>query len=196
MNFKDITKQKFGRLIAVKFSHKRKYKHYWLFKCECGNETIARKDKVISGHTKSCGCLNKESRIKTKTTHRMGKTKFYFVWMQIQQRCCNENETAYKHYGGRGIKVLWRSFEEFKKDMYHPYLRHIEEFGEKQTTINRINNDGNYCKENCRWATYKEQARNKRNNRLIAYKGKTQCLSAWLEELGISRYMLEAKLKS
>jgi len=84
----------------------------------------------------------------------------------MKQRCNNPNATGYKNYGGRGIKVLWKSFQEFKNDMYESYVEHACKYGDYNTTIDRINNDGHYCKENCRWATMKEQ---RANSRLVCY---------------------------
>lgn len=95
------------------------------------------------------------------------RTSFYRVWVNIKQRCLNKNSSAYSNYGSRGIKVCkgWLKFENFKKDMYESYLKHIKEFGKKQTTIDRINNDGNYELSNCKWSTRKEQANNKRKRK-------------------------------
>ena len=109
----------------------------------------------------------------------MRKTRFYTIYCRIQQRCKNKNRTNYRFYGGKGIKSLWKSFEEFRDDMYESYQTHIVEFGEKNTTIERIDNDGNYCKKNCRWATWEEQRVNKTNNRFITFQGKTHCLAEW-----------------
>tara|TARA_R110000868_G_scaffold387254_1_gene655778 strand:- start:256 stop:822 length:567 start_codon:yes stop_codon:yes gene_type:complete len=89
----------------------------------------------------------------------------------IEARCENKNAENYKYYGGRGIKNEWLSYEDFKSDMYKSYLKHIELYGIKETTIDRINNNKNYCKTNCKWSTWKEQSRNKR--RVILYKGLT-----------------------
>jgi len=100
-------------------------------------------------------------------------------YYSARRRCNNNKASDYKWYGGRGIKCAWHSFEKFKDDMYESYKLHIKKFGEKDTTIDRIDNNGNYCKENCRWATFKIQQRNRRNNRLITFNDKTKCIAEW-----------------
>jgi hypothetical protein len=179
----DIVGKKFNRLTAVKLAFKKgsgkNVRHFWIFKCVCGKEKILNKYQVMSGHTKSCGCFFNE-RVKVfNKTHGFSKTRLEGIYSKLKGRCDNINDQAYKHYGGRGIKCAWHSFEKFKDDMYESYKLHIKKFGEKDTTIDRIDNNGNYCKENCRWATFKIQQRNRRNNRLITFNDKTKCIAEW-----------------
>jgi len=158
----NISQQKFGRLTAVKFHHKNKKHHWWVFKCSCGNEIIHRKGDVVCGLLKSCGCFKKEIAKKLNYIHGLSGTRFYDIWIGILARTNNPNSTGYRYYGKKGIKNLWNNFIEFRKDMYKSYLQHCTKFGEKQTTIDRINVYGNYYKKNCRWVTWKEQQHNKR----------------------------------
>jgi len=118
--------------------------------------------------------------------HGMRGTRFYITWRNLKRRCINPKDNVYKWYGGRGIKCMWKSFEEFRDDMYESYQSHIQKFGEHQTTIDRIDHNGNYCKENCRWATRIEQARNRRDRRTITFKGETKHLNEWALEVGIN----------
>lgn len=90
------------------------------------------------------------------------KHKFYDVYLWMIRRCTNPQHTSYKNYWARWIRVLRNSFEEFRADMYESYVKHIKEYWKAQTSLDRIDNDWDYCKENCRWATWKEQELNKR----------------------------------
>lgn len=108
----------------------------------------------------------------------------------MRSRCYRVNATNYRYYGGRGIEVEWKSFEEFRDDMYGSYLEHVAKHGESNTTLDRIDVNGNYKKENCRWATMKNQNNNSRNTRLVTFDGKTMSITGWAEYLGISAHTL------
>lgn len=169
----DITGKRFGRLVAIKFSHSKGGHYFWECLCDCGNKVVIGKGNIVGGHTKSCGCLRRE------IIHGMAGTKEYKIWTEMLQRCRNPNNKAYKHYGGRGITVCkkWLKFENFFTDM-----------GKRPegTWLERRNNDSDYKPSNCGWATPREQHRNTRANKIIKYKGQSKCLAQWCEELNLN----------
>ena len=165
---------------------------HWLFKCDCGNEKTIWVAAVKSGNTKSCGCWQKDNPVNL--SHGMSDTRFYQTWKSMKRRCYGKNTNAYCDYGGRGIKVEWQSFEEFRGDMYGSYLEHVAKYGERNTTIERMNNDGNYSKENCRWATQKEQVMSTRHNRYFTYKGKIMVMKDFAREYNVSYPTLAHRL--
>ncbi len=189
----DLIDKRFGRLTVLKRMDKNKWGNYrWLCKCICGKEKIVLDYDLKNGNTKSCGCLRKEQTRERFTTHGHLKggvvSTTYQSWLSMIQRCTNLNNKAYKYYGGRGITVCkrWLEFENFLQDMGEPPTNKHQ--------IDRINNDGNYCKENCRWATRTEQQRNTRRSHMISFCGKTQCLVAWAEELNINYSTLSSRI--
>jgi hypothetical protein len=118
--------------------------------------------------------------------------KTYYV---IKKRCSLTAINVDKKYADRGIKCEWDSYKDFKNDMYESYMKHLNIYGRKQTTIDRIDNDGNYCKENCRWATRTEQTNNRKNMILYTFNGKTLNCQEWDRELGLSRGVTRVRIK-
>jgi hypothetical protein len=162
MKMLDITGAKFNKLTAIKVHHKTSYGHYfWEFICDCGKTKVADSAHVKKGNTKSCGCIGKNF----KSTHGMSHTKFNHVYWGMRTRCENSNATSHCNYGGRGIKCLWGTFEDFRDDMYETYIKHIDNFGVKNTLLDRIDNDGDYTSDNCKWSTRLEQNNNRRKRR-------------------------------
>lgn len=166
---KDLTGQKFGRLkVMPAYRHDKKiHTTFWLCKCDCGNFTFVKRTNLISGNTKSCGCYAKQVKKEINTRHDMSDTKFYNTWRSMKGRCLNPNNHKYPSYGGRGITICnsWLVFENFMEDMYELYLGHCSEYGEDNTQLDRINNNGNYEPNNCKWSTRVEQATNRRDSR-------------------------------
>lgn len=165
---KDLTGQKFGRLTIISFAYVRKNHTYWLCRCDCGNEIIAESYNIKRGNTNSCGCYFREVTKISNTKHGLSDTKFHNSWFSMKARCTNPNNEDYHNYGARNIKICkeWLvDFINFKNDMYESYLEHVDRYGEAQTSLDRIDVNKDYCKENCRWATWKIQGENRRSNK-------------------------------
>lgn len=202
----DLTGQRFGKLVVLEdVGRSKQGRVLWRCKCDCGKETVVGGTSLIVGDTRSCGCIKGNK--KDIVGHRFGKlvavnvvggdanTRFYSCYCAMVYRCSDLNNVSYKNYGGRGIKCNWDSYSAFKDDMYESYLDHVERYGEKDTALDRIDVNGDYCKENCRWATQKEQSRNKRNTVYVYYKGKKYCLADLSRLLGITSYMIKKNMK-
>lgn len=167
--------RRFGRLVVSGYAHTQKGNHYWLCKCDCGGGVNVSTTNLMNGHVASCGCFKSE----LNTTHDMTGTRVYKAWINMKSRCENPAATSYEYYGGRGVSVCerWQKFEAFFDDMGHP--------PSPAHSLDRIDPDGNYEPDNCRWATSTEQVRNRRNNVILTFDGHTRCLSEWSHVTGI-----------
>lgn len=190
-NHKDsLCGQIFGRLSVLTLSHTHNGHRYWCCKCLCGEYTTTNTSHLRSGHTSSCGCLQKQKQSARAARHRMHGSPEYWCWANMLQRCTNDNSPMYSDYGGRGIGVCksWHTFEQFYADMGpRPSKYH---------SIDRKDNDGPYCKDNCRWATQKQQNNNQRKSRLLTYGGNTRTIAQWAELIGIAYAALYGRLRN
>jgi hypothetical protein len=178
--FVDLTGKRFFRLLVKKLESRNP--PTWLVVCDCGTEKTIKGYNLLAGETKSCGCIGKEkSEIRQKKISE--KWPEYNCWVAMKSRCFNKNNAQYHNYGGRGITICERwleSFDNFYADMGpRPTNKH---------SLDRIDNNGNYSPENCRWATQKQQARNKRYNVFINIDGESKTIAEWAEINGI-RYV-------
>ena len=151
----------------------------WKCTCSCGQTIVTRGMSLQAGHTRSCGCM--------KFVHGMGSTRTYYSWVDMKRRCLNTNHYQYAKYGARGITVCkrWLTFTKFLQDMG------VRPDG---TSLDRINGRKGYSKQNCRWATAREQIINRSLTRWITFRGKTMCLADWAIPLGISASALAWRL--
>ena len=183
---KDLTNQRFGRQIAIKPCGKNRYGNVlWLCKCDCGKEHIVASGKLIQGKSKSCGCYARDLHVKQLERHGIttgGKPRTFNIWNGMKARCLNPKAVSYKNYGGRGITICeeWLVFENFHEwAMNNGYGDDLE--------IDRINNDGNYCPENCRWVAKSFNRAHQRKTRYIEICGVKLNLSGWCKEVRMSR---------
>lgn len=159
-----------------------------LCRCECGTVREVSRGSLSAGKTVSCGCYRAENNVKISTTHGKSKTKIYRVWASMVERCENPASQDYKNYGGRGITVCceWRrSFEAFYMDMGDSPFN--------GASLDRIDVNGHYNKDNCRWATPSKQAKNRRGAMYLTYKGETLHVSEWAEKTGVSLSALKTR---
>lgn len=190
---KDMTGQRFGRLYVIAFDHLDEVNGlaYWKCICDCGKEVVVRGNCLRTGESRSCGCLARELSSIRNSTHNCRNTRLYHTWIDMKQRCMNPNQPDYPRWGGRGITVCesWlKSFDNFKEWA-------IENGYTDTLTIDRIDNDGNYCPENCRWATLEDQANNRRNSKLIEFNGEIYSETQWSRLLGGNRNLVHNRLK-
>ena len=182
--FRDLTGSRFDRLLVIRrVPNPGNANLKWLCKCDCGNESMVQGGALKDGRVRSCGCLQKE----VVTKHGMHKSKTYGTWTSMKDRCTNSSKKAFKYYGGRGISYCkeWEDFKNFLSDM-----------GEKPdgTSLDRINNNLGYSRDNCRWSTPKEQLRNTRITTYLKFRGVKKSVPEWAEEMGMSPVTLKGRI--
>lgn len=188
----DYSGKKIGRLTVVaRVGSNRQREAMWLCNCECGNETIIRGSDARTGHIKSCGCWKRENSRKMLTKHGQRRTRLYHTWCNMKRRCNNPNDIGYNLYGGRGIKVC----EEWSQDFAAFHRWAYENGYTERKTIDRIDPDGDYCPENCRWASQKEQQNNRRNNHTLSHNGETHNIAEWAEMTNIKAGTISGRIK-
>lgn len=188
----DLVNQRFGRLVAIRKSHRQNNKVMWECLCDCGNTTYVSTNYLTSGRIRSCGCFRKDQISERNTTHNQRHTRLYEVWKNIKCRCYNPNNKAYKNYGGRGIAM----FDEWHNNYQAFYDWSISNGYSLGLTIDRIDVNGNYEPTNCRWVNRTVQANNKRANHYITYNGETHSIADWARKQGLSYECLSARLNS
>ena len=180
----DLTGQRFGRLVVLRRISNRGERVRWLCACDCGNDTAVDPQCLRRGDTRSCGCLNAELSARRMTKHghdrRSVETRAHIVWRRMKGRCLDKNDKGWPYYGGRGIRICdrWMDFSNFIEDMGNPPPGY---------SIERVDNDGDYCPENCVWTDKKTQNRNKRSVHTIILQGRKISVAEVCERLRISR---------
>lgn len=187
---KDHSGEKYGKLSVIRRMPEKGKGVKYECVCDCGNHVIVMGCNLITGATRSCGCIRKEKTRKLRLSHGKCETRIYTCWRNMLSRCENEKNTEYKNYGKRNIHVCaeWHNFQKF-------YKWSVSNGYDDSLTIERIDVNKGYSPENCTWATTYTQARNKTNNVKIEFKGKTKIITDWAKEVGICDSTIRHRLK-
>lgn len=198
---RDLTGQKFGRLTVLHLQDTDTRKTYWICKCDCGNLKSVRSDSLLDGSIKSCGCLKVEQDKKNLVNPSMiksyafgekyGTKRIYHIWQGMKARCGNVHSPCYERYGGRGIQVC----EEWENDFLKFYEWAMKNGYDDSLTIDRIDNNGNYEPQNCRWVDSRAQAMNRRSNVNITIGNSTRTLMEWCEIFKLNYGTVKARFK-
>ena len=190
----DLTGKKFGKLEVIGVHDTGSRKTYYVCQCDCGNIKVVRADALISGATKSCGCIKKEQdkiNLSANHKHKMSGTRIYETWQDMKRRCYNKQNARYDRYGGRGITVCDEWLNNFQS--FHDWA--ISNGYSDDLSIDRIDNDGNYEPSNCRWSTAKEQCNNRGSNINITIGNATKSLMCWCEIFNVDYKKVYARYK-
>lgn len=195
--------KRFGRLVIVEYAYTKRYGHgasktYWRCKCDCGNEKIASLSSMQCGYISSCGCLAKEfnkKKAKEQTTHGGYKDRLYWVWHSMKTRCSKDYGSAYYYEKGITVCDEWANdYSVFREwalaNGYDPNAK------KNECTIDRIDNNGNYCPENCRWVSMAVQANNTSQNHFLEYDGKRMTVTQWAKEIGVKPVTLFSRIRN
>jgi|ERR1035437_407983 hypothetical protein len=183
---KDILGLKVGMLTVIKYAGKNKDHHaLWTCLCECGNTKDVLSRMLCNGQPNSCGCHTAQ------VTHGMSHTKEHRAWAAMRNRCYNTNNKRFRYYGGRGITVCDRW-----KDSFENFLEDMGLCPDKRMSVDRIDNSKNYTQENCHWATWTEQSRNRSNTVFLTAGGITRPIGEWSDITGVRRGAIYRRMHS
>ncbi len=189
----DLTGMRFGRLTVLGRAENRDRKRaMWLCKCDCGDEKIVWGYSLRSGRTVSCGCYNRDKCIRQHTTHGLSSTRIYNIWTGMKDRCINKSNPRWRHYGESGVEVC----NEWREDFKAFYDWAVSHGYRDDLTIERIDVRKGYSPDNCRWATWAEQAGNKNNSTAVTINGETHTVAEWARIAGVSYNYLYKKYAS
>ena len=194
----DLIGQRYGRLLVVAKAEDHicrgsgEHKRRWECVCDCGNTVYCTTGDLRCGDVKSCGCLMRETRKEKATTHGYHGTKIHNIWCAMRRRCRNVNNKDYRWYGGKGIGVC----DEWESDFMSFYEWAMENGYKDGLTIDRIDPNGDYCPDNCRWVTITEQQNNRTSNRQYTYNNETHNISEWATKAGIPYSTLYMRLRN
>lgn len=185
----DLTGKRFGNLVVIEKAEKQGTSQLWLCKCDCGNLTKIRANGLVRLGRDSCGCRTSEKISKARFLHGETNSRLYDIWRGIKKRCLLPKAQSYKNYGGRGIGVC----EEWKNN-YMAFREWALKNGYKEDLeIDRINVNGDYEPNNCRFVNNKQQANNRRNNSRLTLNGETKTIQEWADEIGVERSTLSER---
>lgn len=187
----NLTGQRFGNLVVIsRVDNYSSGKTRWLCRCDCGEEKVVLSTNLVRGLTRSCGCFNKSVTSERFTKHQLSAHRLYKIWTDMKKRCANPSCKSFANYGGRGIKVC----DEWKNHFQLFYTWSLCNGYSDNLSLDRIDVNGDYNPDNCRWADKLIQANNCRTNHYLTFKGKTQSIAEWARELGVSDSVIRQRL--